>query len=553
MGQVPNVITQALWCLKTRKQSAPIDVSRIVIITTLSGKGILEKGNPKTGLQSFTGKNDVFNKYCQEFNTFPSLLDKDIHVICDENGNELPDIRTSKHFECTSNSIINVLRELTSHPDNVLHCIYSGGRRAMAVYLGLALTLLGRKQDHFYYVRLSPRSAMVPSFFYPQKNDNLELSLQEIPFARLGEKYANILTSDDSYLNLVGKIQDQVDLAKPAIVRMGEQQINIVGNNPVFKKMLSDIDLIAKQDGAKILLLYGESGTGKEIIARYFHRNSNRSKKPFFSVNCAAVPDNLIESELFGHEKGAFTGAYKDKQGVFEEANEGTVFLDEINSTPPFFQAKLLRLLDSGEIQKVGSVKTKKVNVRFIIALNELPSDLVNKGSLRNDFYQRINTFEYTIPPLRHRSEDIPDLIHLFIDEFSTKYNKRIKKISHELLDKFRTHSWKEGNVRALKSIIERMVLFADDEEVSLTSLPNNFEVEGVQLPEDSFSTANQNNIDYNKLLTLPHNEFQKVYFEHQMGMHKGNISSAADSLGIPRTTLQSKLDELGVDPNKFR
>ncbi len=187
------------------------------------------------------------------------------------------------------------------------------------------------------------------------------------------------------------------------------------------------------------------------------------------------------------------------------------------------------------------------------MALNETPSKLINDGRLRNDFYQRINTFEFTIPPLRERTSDIPDLVNLFINEFSKKYNKNIQKVSKQIIKSFKSHSWKEGNIRALKSTIERIVLFADDDEISLTSLPENFEVDKVSQIEDVKRTLTHKPLDYDKLLGLPHDDFLRFYFEHQMEIHKGNISSAANSLGMPRTTLQSKLDELGVDPTRFR
>ncbi len=275
-GNIPNVITFSLWYFKTRRKPHPIDIERIAIVTTAIGRNELIEGNPKTDMPPLLGENNIFSNFCRDYNTFPRFTERDIYVIEDEKGNVQDDVKTPDQFEMTANKIANILRDLTKNPKTEIHSIYAGGRRIMSVYLGIALTLLGRKHDHLYYVR-HPEGIMTPDYFYPQKGNSIDIALEEIPFARLGEKYSNILSDKDSFSDLVEKIQGQVDLVKPAIVRMGEQPVKIIGKNIYFNKMLSEIELIAKQDKAKILLLYGESGSGKEIVARYFHQNSSSS------------------------------------------------------------------------------------------------------------------------------------------------------------------------------------------------------------------------------------------------------------------------------------
>lgn len=497
LGKVPNVITEALWCLKTQMQLNPIDINRIVLVTTLAGKNVLYNGNAERSIPNFLGNNGAFEKFCNEYKTFPQLHEEDIHVITDERGNELDDVRDIEQLKMTANKTIDVLRNLVNQPDIELHCIISGGRRLMAVYLGLALTLLARKQDHFYYVRITPEKGLPPDFFYPGKRDNnIQVSLQEIPFARLGEKYTNILADTDSYSELVRNIQAYVDLVKPAIMRIDDQPLTIIGDNPNFKNVLSEVEKIAKYDEAKIILLNGEPGTGKDVIARYFHSKSNRNREPFYIVYCSEIANAAFEYYLFGGKNRPFLEGMHNQKGIFEQADKGTVFLDNVNDMPYDFQGKMLRFLDKGEIQEQGFTKSIKTDIKIVMTLNKEPRHLIKANIMREDFYHRIKTYEINIPPLRERSDDIEKLVNLFIAEFSKKFKKNIRKVSKDLLKKLKSHSWKEGNIRELRSVIERMVVLTDDNENTLAELPDGLLIDREQKAKEKKPSIPQEAID---------------------------------------------------------
>ncbi len=494
-GNIPNVITLSLWYFRTRKRPRPIDIERIVLITTSIGRDELFMGNPRTGMPPLLGENKVFSKFCAEYKTFPKFTEEDIYMIEDEKGNIQDDIKTPEQFEMTANKIANLLRNLTKDPDTELHCIYAGGRRIMSVYLGLALTILGRKQDHLYYLR-HPEGIMTPDYFYPRKGENADIALEEIPFARLGEKYANILGDTDSYSDLVGNIQTYVDQAKPAIMKIADQPFTIIGDAPNFKNVLSEVEKIAKYDEAKIILLNGEPGTGKDVIARYFHGKSNRNREPFYVVYCSEIANAAFEYYLFGAKNRPFLEGIHNQKGIFEQADKGTVFLDNVNDMPYDFQGKMLRFLDKGEIQEQGFTKSIKTDIKIVMTLSKKPRHLIDNNIMREDFYHRINTYEIHIPPLRERSDDIEKFVNLFIAEFSKQFRKNIRKVSKDLLKKLKLHSWKEGNIRELRSVIERTVLLADDNENTLTELPDSLLIDREQKAKEKKPSIPQEAID---------------------------------------------------------
>ena len=303
---------------------------------------------------------------------------------------------------------------------------------------------------------------------------------------------------------------------------------NIITQDKKLKSILGSVEKVSSTDATVLIL--GESGTGKELIARAIHNISNRKNKPLVKVNCAALPDNLVESELFGHEKGAFTGAISKKIGRFELAHHGTIFLDEIGDLTLDVQAKLLRVLQEGEFERLGSNITQKVNVRLITATNRDLEKSIEDNTFRSDLYFRLNVFPIIIPPLRERKDDIPLLTKHFVDIYGKKIGKKIKAIPQKIIDILISYSW-PGNIRELENIIERAVIISPSDKLVLG---------------DWFSN-NQNN-DENTLITLEDSE--KACIKNALDATGWRISGekgAAKILGLKPTTLEYRIKKLGI------
>jgi len=303
----------------------------------------------------------------------------------------------------------------------------------------------------------------------------------------------------------------------------------IVTQNNRLKMILRDVEKVASTDSTVLIL--GETGTGKELIARAIHNISKRKNHPLVKVNCASLPSNLIESELFGYEKGAFTGALTRKIGRFELADNGTLFLDEIGELPVELQPKLLRVLQDGEFERLGSTKTIKVNVRLIAATNRKLADEVQKGNFRADLYYRINVFPVLLPPLRERKEDIPLLTNHFIYKYSAKIGKNISSISHKTIAKFQLYDW-PGNIRELENVIERAMI---------TSIGNELEYQGDIISLNNFSA-------YENDLSL--SSYEKEYILKILRTTDFRIrgeKGAAKILGLKPTTLEARIKKLGI------
>jgi DNA-binding NtrC family response regulator len=308
---------------------------------------------------------------------------------------------------------------------------------------------------------------------------------------------------------------------------------NIIGTSFSMLNIMDLVNQVAPSDTSVLIL--GESGTGKEKIADCIHNHSPRKGKPFIKVNCAALPPNLIESELFGHEKGAFTGATDKKIGKFEQANNGTIFLDEVGELPLDLQVKLLRVLQEKEVERVGAVMTIKLNIRVIAATNRTLEKEVAAGKFRLDLYYRLNVFPILLPPLRERSDDIPALTAYFIEHFNRKTGKKITGVSEKVSKKFAAYSW-PGNIRELEHLIERGVLLARGTIIEDISLPDfNDKKTTAVSPETQPKTMEENERDH--ILAV-------------LKKCKGKIwgpGAAAEILNIPPTTLKSKMDKLGI------
>jgi DNA-binding NtrC family response regulator len=311
---------------------------------------------------------------------------------------------------------------------------------------------------------------------------------------------------------------------------------NIVGRS---KKMATIFDLITRVAGSNsTVLIQGESGTGKELIARAIHYNSLRRDKPFVAIDCSILPETLLESELFGHVRGAFTGAFKGKKGLFEQATEGTIFLDEISNISPPTQSKLLRVIQEREIKPIGSNDTVKVDVRIIAATNRDLKKLVASGSFREDLYYRIAVIPLEIPPLRERKEDIPLLVSHFSEKYARENRKPVKQISAKALALLTEYDW-PGNVRELENVIERAVLISDTEEIDETFLP--FEVRSLKEESSPSRLSLKGEIHRVK------GGVEIEAIKKALAISGGNKTLTAKKLGISRSSLYNKLKEYGI------
>jgi len=305
---------------------------------------------------------------------------------------------------------------------------------------------------------------------------------------------------------------------KPSI-----QNFGIIGESDGMKKIFSTIHK-AKSTNATVLI-YGESGTGKELVARALHYGGNASAAPFVPVNCGGIPDTLLESELFGYVKGAFTGATETRAGFFQTADGGTIFLDEISNTSLAMQAKLLRVLQEKEFYMVGSKKTLKVNVRIVAATNVDLMQLVKKGLFREDLYYRLNIITIDLPPLRERGDDILQLIYFFLGKYVKELGKSSMKFTPKALQALKDYSW-PGNVRELQNLIHRLVIMSEDSTIDIPDLPESFRFSGRR----------------SKGLDRKLEDVEREYILDALAANKNNISQTAISLGIDRKTLRDKL-----------
>jgi len=314
----------------------------------------------------------------------------------------------------------------------------------------------------------------------------------------------------------------------------------IVGTSPALQAVLSRISKVARSDST--VLITGETGTGKELVARAIHRRSNRATRAFVSVNCAAVPHDLIASELFGHEKGAFTGATQQRLGRFELANGGTIFLDEVGELPAETQIALLRVLQEHEFERVGGTRRIRAEVRVIAATNRDLQAAIRAGSFRSDLFYRLHVFPIEIPPLRERGEDIALLVEYFIDRYARKVGKKIREISKKTLELLQSYPW-PGNIRELQNVIERSVLLCETES---------FSIDESWLPQQPSSTEPKDHVQLPLKLVAQQRGMIEAALKESRGRVFGPAGAAA-KLGVPRSTLESKIRSLKIDKNRFK
>ncbi len=313
---------------------------------------------------------------------------------------------------------------------------------------------------------------------------------------------------------------------------------NIIGYSNKMREVFQMIAQVAKSNAT--VLIRGESGTGKELVANAIHYNSKRASHPFVKVNCAALPSDLIESELFGHEKGAFTGAYRQKTGKFELAHKGTVFLDEIGTLPSDIQAKLLRVLQEKEFERVGGTRTIKINVRIIAATNRNLEEAVAEERFRSDLYYRLNVFPIYLPPLREKKTDIPALADFFLEKYARENKKKIVRISTSAIDMLMSYHW-PGNVRELENCIERAVLLCEGNVIHSHHLPPTLQTaeESGSLPDTSLETAVA--------------RLEKDLITDALKHTRGNMTEAAAALSTTLRKISYKIRKYGIDPKIYR
>ena len=312
---------------------------------------------------------------------------------------------------------------------------------------------------------------------------------------------------------------------------------SIIGKSSAIRKVIELAAQVASSSAT--ILISGESGVGKEIVALAIHDFSSRNKKSFIKVSCAALPETLLEAELFGYERGAFTGAVSKKEGRFELASEGTLFLDEVGDINPSVQVKLLRVLQNGEFERLGSGKTLQANVRLIAATNSSLKELVKKKMFREDLYYRLNVINIEIPPLRDRKEDIPLLAHHFLDVYSKKNNRAITGITKDTMSILQEHNW-PGNVRELENTIERAVILTKETTITPSDLPSDLLI-NLDKTEDITIANKTLSIPLGK---IPLKDIEKMVMEETLKQSGGNKNIASKILGVSARTLYRKMDE---------
>ncbi len=307
----------------------------------------------------------------------------------------------------------------------------------------------------------------------------------------------------------------------------------VIGESVPMKALRQQIAVTAPTNGR--VLIYGESGTGKELVARALHANSLRNKGPFVEVSCAAIPEELIESELFGHVKGSFSGATDDKTGKFQKADGGTLFLDEVGDMSHRTQSKVLRVLEEQRIEPIGSNQTLRVDVRVIAATNKNLEQEITRGAFRQDLFYRLNVIPFHVPPLRDRREDVPVLARFFLNEFSTEYGKKTRELSEGALEILIRYPW-PGNVRELKNLVERLVIVCPQARIEPHHLPPELFRGVAESPQHPYSTLHE-----------ARSAYEREFILRKLQEHRWNMTQTASALGLERSHLYRKMKSLGI------
>ena len=404
---------------------------------------------------------------------------------------------------------------------------------------GMQLLEYVKKNDIFTEVIMIANSGGVESAVHAMRSGAYGYFTK--PFENIGSVEITIEKAMERY-----KLMSQVrNLEQRRFDRISYE--GMVGRSKRMQEVFSTIDSIAATNST--VLITGESGTGKEMVARAVHNKSTRRNKPFVVINCAAIPETLLESELFGHRRGSFTGAVSDKKGLFEEANEGTVFLDEVGEIPLSIQVKLLRVIQEGEVRAVGDVNSMKVDVRLVAATNKDLMKSVKEGNFREDLYYRLDVITIPMPALRERAEDIPLLTYHFLEKYSSRVGKNLNRISIDALQVLQNHRW-IGNVRELENVIERSVVLCSGDTIHIFDLPTLMLGESFYLIEQSDNDLTKYSYREAKARSLI--SFNRSYIRNLLKQTSGNISMAADRAGLDRSNFKKLIKKYGVDAREI-
>jgi DNA-binding NtrC family response regulator len=323
---------------------------------------------------------------------------------------------------------------------------------------------------------------------------------------------------------------------------------NIVGRNSRMKEVYTLVQQVAGTDVPALIL--GETGTGKELVAKAIHYNSSRRDKPFVVINCSALAETLLESELFGHERGSFTGAHRQHTGKFEEARGGTIFLDEIGDVPMHIQTKLLRVLQEGEIQRVGGTETITVDSRVVAATNRDLTAMIGSGQFREDLFYRLNVFPIHVPPLRERMDDLPDLVDFFLKKHAALAGNRVTRFAPAVLPSMMNYQWK-GNVRELENLMKRAIIKSTGDTITSIELLTGEQPEARTSPPADGSV--QMNTSFREYLSTITRHAEESYLLQMLRLYKGNVNQIAKLMDIDRKTVYRKMGEYQIDPDSFR
>lgn len=339
----------------------------------------------------------------------------------------------------------------------------------------------------------------------------------------------SILNITEKYLSAGFSKAEALDLSESYHHTYG-----MIGTSGPMRRLYEMVDKVAPTDAS--VLLQGESGTGKELVATAIHRKSARDSEPFIKINCASIPHELIESELFGHEKGSYTHAYSKQKGKFALAHNGTILLDEIGDMDMSTQAKVLRVLQNGEVTPVGSEESLHVNVRVIAATNQNLKEKIKTKAFRKDLLYRLNVVTFNLPPLRQRKEDIPLLANHFLQHYCTKYNRKIKRFTPRAIQVLLNMNWSENNVRELEHFVEKVTILLDEERIDINSLQKIFDLQSLELQLPSALSLKE-----------ARELFEKDFIKNRLIANNWNIAGTAVSMGIERTNLHRKINYYGI------
>jgi len=355
------------------------------------------------------------------------------------------------------------------------------------------------------------------------------------------------------------RLRKEVDNLRTELDAMRREEYELIGNNSKMEEVYKTIGMVTTTPNITTVLLIGETGTGKELVARAIHRNGKFAHEPFIAVNCSVLPETLLESELFGYEKGAFTGATEQKLGKFELAAHGTIFLDEIADISPKLQQKLLRVLQEREFERIGGNRTQKIEARFIAATNRNLEEEIKKGNFREDLFFRLNVISIKLPPLRERTDDIPLLSNYFLSKYNQKIGKTVKLISDEAMNMLMAYSF-PGNVRELENIIERCVVMAKGEVICPEILPQEILASSQQASSPAGWMAAPHEFDIpitHRILKKAREDvlraFEKKFIIESLKATKGNVTLAAKEAGIERQSFQRLMRKYNISSDDYK